>query len=114
MNVSPAEVVGRSMVVRKLPMVQVRMRRTGLSDRFGPARLPRHRRGGCEIGLPEGLGEADKLPSRSSPRPPRPNKGEHDENISFDRVVEDVGAEQAAALRTATLDIYSRGRTTGR
>ncbi|WP_442777546.1 phosphoribosylaminoimidazolesuccinocarboxamide synthase, partial [Pseudomonas sp. P14-2025] len=32
--------------------------------------------------------------------------GEHDENISFERTVELVGAETAAALRDRSLEIY--------
>ena len=32
--------------------------------------------------------------------------GEHDENVSFDAVVELVGAQRAAELREATLQIY--------
>jgi phosphoribosylaminoimidazole-succinocarboxamide synthase len=34
--------------------------------------------------------------------------GEHDENISFERTVELVGAEVATALRTLSLEIFSR------
>ena len=33
--------------------------------------------------------------------------GEHDENVSFTVVVEDVGIENAARLRTLTLNVYS-------
>jgi len=104
----PAEVVGRSMVVRKLPMVQVECVARGYLT--GSGLLDYHATGAvCGIGLPEGLGEADKLPEPIFTPATKAEQGEHDENISFDRVVEEVGAEQAAALRTATLDIYSRG-----
>src|SRR5690606_29056564 len=34
--------------------------------------------------------------------------GEHDENITFERTVELVGADAAAALRDASLSIFSR------
>ena len=38
--------------------------------------------------------------------------GEHDENISFDRVIEMVGGVRANQLRDRTLQIYSRPPTT--
>ena len=47
-------------------------------------------------------------PSRSSRRPPRPTLGDHDENVSYDAVVETVGADVAAELRELTLAVYER------
>ena len=38
--------------------------------------------------------------------------GEHDENISFERTVELVGAETAAAIRDASLNIYATAAAT--
>ena len=38
--------------------------------------------------------------------------GEHDENISFDRTVELVGAERAEELRALSLEIYARAAAT--
>jgi phosphoribosylaminoimidazole-succinocarboxamide synthase len=38
--------------------------------------------------------------------------GEHDENISFERTVELVGAETAAAIRDASLNIYASAAAT--
>ena len=35
--------------------------------------------------------------------------GEHDENITFERTVELVGADVAAALRDLSLDVFTRG-----
>ena len=60
------------------------------------------------IALPEGLTEASKLPSPIFTPAAKAELGEHDENVPFERVVEMVGEDVAAALRDATLMIYSR------
>ncbi|WP_168706699.1 phosphoribosylaminoimidazolesuccinocarboxamide synthase [Gordonia paraffinivorans] len=104
----PAEVVGRSMVVRRLPMVQVEcvargyLTGSGLADYQATGSV-------CGVALPPGLTEASKLPEPIFTPATKAAQGDHDENISFERVVEQEGAERAQALRAATLDIYSRG-----
>ncbi|WP_168701334.1 phosphoribosylaminoimidazolesuccinocarboxamide synthase [Gordonia paraffinivorans] len=104
----PAEVVGRSMVVRRLPMVQVEcvargyLTGSGLADYQATGSV-------CGVALPPGLTEASKLPEPIFTPATKAAQGDHDENISFERVVEQEGAERAEALRAATLDIYSRG-----
>ncbi|WP_168698275.1 phosphoribosylaminoimidazolesuccinocarboxamide synthase [Gordonia paraffinivorans] len=104
----PAEVVGRSMVVRRLPMVQVEcvargyLTGSGLADYQATGSV-------CGVALPPGLIEASKLPEPIFTPATKAAQGDHDENISFERVVEQEGAERAEALRAATLDIYSRG-----
>ncbi|GAC86156.1 phosphoribosylaminoimidazole-succinocarboxamide synthase [Gordonia paraffinivorans NBRC 108238] len=106
----PAEVVGRSMVVRRLPMVQVEcvargyLTGSGLADYQATGSV-------CGVALPPGLTEASKLPEPIFTPATKAAQGDHDENISFERVVEQEGAERAEALRAATLDIYSRGAT---
>ena len=95
------------MVVRKLPMVQVEcvargyLTGSGLLDTTPPARC-------AESDCLRVLGRPTSCPSRSSPRPPRPNKVNTTRTSASPRR-RGWGAEQAAALRTATLDIYSRG-----
>ena len=46
--------------------------------------------------------------SRSSPRPPRPTLGDHDENVDYEAVVETVGDDAAAELRMLTLAVYGK------
>ena len=61
--------------------------------------------------LPSGLRESDPLdPPIFSPAT-KAQEG-HDENITFDRVVELLGPELAADLRRRALDIYAFGRDT--
>ena len=59
----------------------------------------------CGIRLPAGLRESEKLPEPIFTPATKATEG-HDENISFDRAVELVGAETAEALRELTLRLY--------
>jgi len=61
----------------------------------------------CGIPLPSGLENGDRLPEPLFTPAYKAPMGEHDENITFDRVVELVGAERAAELRDASLSIYA-------
>jgi phosphoribosylaminoimidazole-succinocarboxamide synthase len=62
----------------------------------------------CGIALPEGLTEGDRLPQPLFTPATKAAVGDHDENISFDRVSELLGHEQAEQLKAWSLDIYSR------
>jgi phosphoribosylaminoimidazole-succinocarboxamide synthase len=55
-----------------------------------------------------GLWEGDKLKDPIFTPATKSQHGEHDENISFDRMAEIVGGETAEKLRTLTLDLYRR------
>ncbi|MFT4127221.1 MAG: phosphoribosylaminoimidazolesuccinocarboxamide synthase [Gordonia sp. (in: high G+C Gram-positive bacteria)] len=104
----PDGLVGRSMVVHKMPMVPVECVARGYLTGSG---LLDYRATGsvCGVELPAGLDEADRLPEPIFTPATKAEQGDHDENITYDAVAAQVGDELAAALRTATLDIYSRG-----
>jgi phosphoribosylaminoimidazole-succinocarboxamide synthase len=61
----------------------------------------------CGIPLPSGLQNGDRLPEPLFTPAYKAPMGEHDENITFDRVVELVGAERAAELRDTSLAVYA-------
>ncbi|MBR3328513.1 MAG: phosphoribosylaminoimidazolesuccinocarboxamide synthase [Atopobiaceae bacterium] len=61
----------------------------------------------CGIKLPDGLVEASRIPQAIFTPSTKAELGEHDENISFERCVEIVGAEVAGQLRDASLKIYN-------
>jgi len=63
----------------------------------------------CGIPLPSGLTDGDRLPEPIYTPAFKAPLGEHDVNISFEQSVELVGAERAATLRDASLDLYRRG-----
>ena len=60
----------------------------------------------CGVALPAGLNDGDRLPEPIYTPAYKAPLGEHDENISFERTVELVGAEAATALRDAALAIF--------
>ena len=63
----------------------------------------------CGIKLPAGLRESDRLDPPIFTPATKAETG-HDENISFERMADIVGAERAAELRDLSLEIYSRAR----
>jgi phosphoribosylaminoimidazole-succinocarboxamide synthase len=62
----------------------------------------------CGIPLPEGLEDGSRLPEPIFTPATKADLGDHDENVSYDAVVETVGAERAAELRRLTLALYDR------
>jgi phosphoribosylaminoimidazole-succinocarboxamide synthase len=103
----PAEVRGRALLVRRLSMVSVECVARGYLAGSG---LVEYRRTGtiCGVPLPHGLGEADRFPSPIFTPTTKAELGAHDENITFEDVVTDVGRDVAEGLREATLLVYQR------
>jgi phosphoribosylaminoimidazole-succinocarboxamide synthase len=62
----------------------------------------------CRVSLPAGLRLADRLPEPIFTPATKAEEG-HDENISFERMTEIVGADQAIRLRDLSLALYRRG-----
>lgn len=62
----------------------------------------------CGIDLPEGLQQAEKLPRTLFTPAYKAEAGAHDENISFDKVVELVGEKLAIRVRDISIEIYER------
>jgi len=61
----------------------------------------------CGIRLPDGLQLADKLPEPIFTPATKAAVGDHDENISFEQVIELIGRDLAEQVRDATLKIYA-------
>ena len=61
----------------------------------------------CGIKLPAGLMQSSKLPEPIFTPATKAETG-HDENISFEQMVKEVGSETASILRDRSIDIYSR------
>jgi phosphoribosylaminoimidazole-succinocarboxamide synthase len=60
----------------------------------------------CGIPLPAGLQEASRLPEPIFTPSSKAEIGAHDENISFERVQQLVGAEMAAQVRDVSIRLY--------
>ena len=101
----PAEVRGRALLVRRLSMVAVECVARGYLTGSG---LAEYAETGavCGVVLPPGLTEASRLPVSIFTPATKAAIGEHDENVTFDQVVDAVGPQLAGALRDATLAVY--------
>lgn len=98
------ELAGRSALVGRLEPIMVECVARGYLAGSG---LKEYRDNGrvCGIKLPPGLVESDQLPEPIFTPATKATSG-HDENISFDRMVEIVGGEVAERLRELTLGLY--------
>jgi len=64
----------------------------------------------CGIELPDGLMNGSKFETPLFTPSTKAEIGDHDENISFERMVELLGEETAVDLRDAAMTVYTRGR----
>ena len=98
---------GRFMLVKKAEMFPVECIVRGYLTGSG---LKDYQKTGavCGIKLPEGLVNSSKLPEAIFTPSTKAEIGDHDENISFERCEELIGAEDAAVIRDLTLAIYDR------
>lgn len=98
---------GRTMLVRKADVVPVECVVRGYLAGSG---WKEYRESGtvCGIPLPPGLREASPLPEPIFTPATKAEQGQHDENISFETLVGQVGQDAAAELRDRTLDVYRR------
>jgi phosphoribosylaminoimidazole-succinocarboxamide synthase len=99
---------GRSMLVRKTEPFPVECVVRGYLAGSG---WKDYQRTGaiCGIRLPPGLRESDRLEQPIFTPSTKAETG-HDENISFERMSDLVGARRATELRDLTLEIYRRAR----
>lgn len=102
-----AEFAGRAMVARRLDMYPIECVVRGYLSGSGWLEY-QESQGVCGVPLPAGLADGDRLPEPIYTPAWKAPLGEHDENITFERTVEIVGADAAAALRDASLQIFAR------
>jgi phosphoribosylaminoimidazole-succinocarboxamide synthase len=106
--VTPAEVpqvAGRSMLVQRLKPIPVEAVVRGYLAGSGWKEY-RESQAICGVKLPPGLRNASKLPQPIFTPAAKAAAGEHDENISYERVVELVGPQLAAKIRDVSIAIY--------
>ena len=103
----PAQVAGRAMICRRLEMYPVECVARGYLTGSGLVEY-RQSRSVCGVALPEGLTEASRLPEPIFTPAAKAELGEHDENVTFERVTHMVGETAATALRGTTLALYTR------
>jgi phosphoribosylaminoimidazole-succinocarboxamide synthase len=101
-----AQVKGRAFVTRKLKPLPIEAIVRGYLVGSG---WKEYQKTGsvCGIKLPDGLREAEKLQQPLFTPSTKAAVGEHDENISFEQVIELLGETRANEVRKATLGLYS-------
>jgi phosphoribosylaminoimidazole-succinocarboxamide synthase len=105
--VTPAEVPqvrGRAMLVRRLQPIMVEAVVRGYLAGSGWKEY-QATQSVCGVALPAGLKNASKLPQPIFTPAAKATSG-HDENISFEQVVQMIGAEQAAKIRDLSIRLY--------
>jgi phosphoribosylaminoimidazole-succinocarboxamide synthase len=110
---APADWAGRTLVCKSLRMVPVEAVARGYLTGSGLLEYNESRTV-CGLALPEGLVDGSELPAPIFTPATKAEVGEHDENVSYEEVARQVGADTAAQLRQATLAVYARGRDIAR
>lgn len=105
----PAEIADRAMLTRRLEMHPIECVVRGALTGSGFAEY-RETGAVCGIELPAGLEDGDLLETPIYTPAFKAPLGEHDENITYERSVELVGEEVAAALRDTSLRIFTAAR----
>ena len=110
---APADWAGRTLICKSLDMVPVEAVARGYLTGSGLVEYNASRTV-CGLALPEGLEDGSELPAPIFTPATKAEVGEHDENVSYEEVARQVGAETATQLRQATLAVYSRARDIAR
>jgi phosphoribosylaminoimidazole-succinocarboxamide synthase len=103
----PDAVKGRAVICQRLDMFPVEcvargyLTGSGLLDYNASGQV-------CGIPLPAGLVDGSRLPEAIFTPAAKAAVGDHDENVTYEQVVAEIGAADADALRGLTLDIYTR------
>jgi phosphoribosylaminoimidazole-succinocarboxamide synthase len=103
----PKEVAGRATVAKKLEMFPIECVVRGYISGSG---WKEYQAKGeiCGVELPEGLTFGGKLPQPIFTPAFKAELGDHDENISFEKVVEIIGLNNAERLRALSLEIFAK------
>ena len=109
----PTEVAGRAVICEPLAMYPVEcvargyLTGSGLVDYAASGEV-------CGIPLPAGLEDGSRLPEPIFTPATKAALGDHDENVSYDAVVAEVGEDIAARLRDLTMAVYKRAEAIAR
>jgi phosphoribosylaminoimidazole-succinocarboxamide synthase len=101
----PKEVTGRATVAKKLSMYPIEcvvrgyISGSGYKEYLATGAI-------CGVPLPAGLQDGDELPQPIFTPAFKADLGSHDENITFEKVIEIVGADVANQLRKLSLSVF--------
>ena len=100
-----AQAEGRSMIVKKLEPLPIEavvrgyLIGSGWKDYQSTGDV-------CGLTLPSGLQQADKLPDVLFTPATKAALGDHDENISFEKMIETIGKPMAEQVKAISLTLY--------
>ena len=99
------QVRGRSMLVKRLKPIPVEAVVRGYLAGSG---WSEYQESGavCGVALPKGLRNASRLPAPIFTPAAKAEMGEHDENITFEKTVEMIGADLAHRIREVSIRLY--------
>ena len=101
-----AQVVGRSMLVKRLKPLPVEAVVRGYLAGSGWKEY-QHNGQVCGVPLPPGLRNASRLPAPIFTPATKAEMGDHDENISFERMVDIIGHDLAQRVRSTSVQLYT-------
>jgi phosphoribosylaminoimidazole-succinocarboxamide synthase len=107
--VAPAEreqVRGRSMLVKRLKPLPIEAVVRGYLAGSGWQEYQQSQ-SVCGVKLPAGLRNASRLPEPIFTPATKAEMGDHDENISFDRMQQAIGADLAERVRSTAIKLYT-------
>lgn len=101
------QLAGRSMLVKKTKVLPVECIVRGYITGSG---WKEYQKKGtvCDIVLPQGLKQCDKLPQALFTPSTKAEQGLHDENISPEKAVEIIGKEAADFVAAKSIEIYNK------
>ncbi len=100
-----AQVNGRAVIVKRLRPLPVEAIARGYLIGSGWKDYQQDGRV-CGIALPAGLQQAQQLPEPIYTPSTKAEVGDHDENVSFEQTVEQLGRDLAEQVRDVTLQLY--------
>jgi phosphoribosylaminoimidazole-succinocarboxamide synthase len=103
------QVQGRAMLVKRLQPIPVEAVVRGYLAGSGWQEYQASR-SVCGVPLPEGLRNASQLPEPIFTPAAKAAVGEHDENITYERVVEMIGPTLAEKIRSISIALYETAR----
>jgi phosphoribosylaminoimidazole-succinocarboxamide synthase len=103
----PESVADRAMLVTKLTMFPIECVVRGYLSGSGSIEY-QQTQSVCGIVLPAGLSDGDRLPEPIFTPAFKAPAGQHDENITFERMAQLVGLENATTLRDLSLRVFER------
>jgi phosphoribosylaminoimidazole-succinocarboxamide synthase len=105
----PPAVEGRAVICERLRMIPVECVARGYLTGSGWLEYQQSQTV-CGISLPAGLVDGSLLPEPIFTPATKADLGDHDENVSFEVVVDTVGQELAGRIRDLTLSVYAKAQ----